>query len=301
MTRPTIARVFETLKSEGLIATKPGQRALFVANELPHHHRYYWVTSEQPGSSAWTGFLGAMLELIQRGETGIDAEVIPLVGVDGRANNPRYQRLCEVIEQGSAAGLFLMTSAIVNVLPILERASMPRVAIWTPLPHASVVSLDFDALISRAVERLTEKARSIAVLSPHRARLTSVQKQLSARGVAEEDIAALQVTPVGCREVVELLLERGRRPEAMFVTDDNLVDPMAEGLRRAGVFPGSDIYVLAHCNWPRPLGPEEGIERIGFDVREVLRAAKECTEAERATQSTAKRIIPPRFAEELGD
>ncbi|MFI5223882.1 MAG: hypothetical protein ACHQX3_06505, partial [Nitrospirales bacterium] len=49
-------------------------------------------------------FRGCILDLIERRETGIPGEVVALVGVDGRANNPAYQKLCEVMEQGSAAG-----------------------------------------------------------------------------------------------------------------------------------------------------------------------------------------------------
>jgi hypothetical protein len=34
------------------------------------------------------------------------------------------------------------------------------------------------------------------------------------------------------------------------------------------VQPGKDVYVLAHCNWPKSLGMSEGVEHLGFDVRQ---------------------------------
>ncbi len=98
--------------------------------------------------------MATILDLIQRGETGIDGEIIPLVGVDGRANNPAYQRLCEAVSQGSVAGLFLMNSATVYLLPALQAPGLPRVAIWAPLPHAGLARLDVDALLDRAAIRL---------------------------------------------------------------------------------------------------------------------------------------------------
>ena len=62
VTRPTVARVVAALRDEGLV-TSHGERSLFVSDQLPHHNRYLWVTSEQPGSFEWTNFLATFLEL----------------------------------------------------------------------------------------------------------------------------------------------------------------------------------------------------------------------------------------------
>ena len=276
---------------EGLIEVN-GTRRISVASSFPHHSRYLWVTSEQPGSIEWTCFLATILDLIEHGETGIDGEVIPLVGVDGRANNPAYQRLCDAVSHGSAAGLFLMNSATVYLLPALEAPGLPRVAIWAPLPHAGLTRLDVDALLDRAAVRLRKKGRRVAVISPHALNLEHAQQSLAKEGFSKESVWALQVAPVGCEQMTELLFDRTDRPDAVFVTDDNLVKPFLAGLKRAKRKAGKDVYVLAHCNWPRPVGLAEGVEHIGFDVREVLAAAKECIDAHR--QASPTRLVPPR-------
>jgi hypothetical protein len=298
VTRPTVARAVKALRNEGLV-TVDGARGTFVAASLPHHSRYLWVTSEQPGSLEWTSFLATILHLIERGETGIKGEIIPLVGVDGRANNPEYQRLCEAVEHSSAAGLFLMNSATVYLLPALQTPGLPRVAIWAPLPHAGLLSLDFDGLIHRACLRLLEKGQRIAVISPHAQNLTSTQECLWKLGVDMNRLWALHVAPIGCERITELLFDRPDRPDAIFVTDDNLVEPFLAGLERADVRAGRDVYVLAHCNWPRPIGLSAGVEHIGFDVREVMCAAKECLDAQREGLKAPGRLVPPRFAREL--
>ncbi len=298
ITRPTVARVLRALRKEGLIEVN-GTRGIFVAASFPHHRRYLWVTSEQPGSLEWTSFLATILDLIERNETGIAGEVIPLVGVDGRANNPEYQQLCEAVEHSSVAGLFLMNSAAVYLLPALQTPGLPRVAIWAPLPHAGLLSLDFDALLERACARLLEKGRRVAVISPHAPNLARAQEYLCKQGLDEDRVWALHVAPVGCDRITELLFDRDDRPDAIFVTDDNLVKPLLAGLKRAKVRPGKEVYVLAHCNWPRPIGLAEGVEHIGFDVREVLCAAKEVIDEQRAGQQAPRRIVPPRFADEL--
>jgi DNA-binding transcriptional ArsR family regulator len=298
VTRPTIARVLDTLREEGLVTVK-GQRQVFVTERFPHHNRYLWVTSEQPGSIEWTLFLATILEVIERGESGIPGEVTALVGVDGRVNNPAYQELCAVVERGSAAGLLLVNSAMIYLLPVLQAPGLPRAAIEAPLPHAGLVKLDFEGLIERASARLFEKGRRVAVMSPHSPKLAATEQRLRALGRPPDQVWALQVAPIGCQGVTELLFDRKDRPDALFVTDDNLIEPLLEGLRRKNVKPGKDIYVLAHCNWPRPLGLSEGVEHIGFDAREVLCAGKECIDAQRAGDPSPTRTVPARFIEEL--
>jgi hypothetical protein len=298
VTRPTVARALKELRGEGLI-TVDGTRGIFVAKIFPHHNRYLWVTSEQPGSIEWTSFLATILELIQKGETGIVGEVLPLVGVDGRANNPAYQVLCDAVEHTSVAGLLLMNSATTYLLPALQAPGLPRVAIWAPLPHAALLSLDFTGLIERACGRLLQKGKRIAVISPHAPNLDRSQEYLLKRGFDKNRLWALHVAPVGCERITELLFGRDDRPDAVFVTDDNLVTPLLAGLKRAKVRVQRDVYVLAHCNWPRPIGASDGVEHIGFDVREVLVTAKECIDLQRAGDKSPDRLVPPRFLNEL--
>jgi Bacterial regulatory proteins, gntR family len=298
VTRPTVARGLKALRSEGLV-TADGTRGVFVAKTFPHHSRYLWVTSEQPGSPGWTSFLATTLELIERGETGIPGEVIPLLGVDGRANNPAYQTLCDAVEHGSAAGLLLMNSATTHLLPVLQTPGLPRVAIGAPLPHAELLGLDVSALIERACARVLKKGRRLAVFSPDACNLERARESLLRRGVDRKLLTVLHVAPVGCETLTELLFERPDRPDAVFVTDDSLVRPLLVGLGRAKVRPGRDVHVLAHCNWPRPIGATEGIEHIGFDVRELLSAAKEYFDARRDGEDSPGGVVPPRFANEI--
>lgn len=298
VTRPTIARVLSILRAQGLV-TVHGARGVFVAERFPHNERYFWITSEYPGHIEWTTFLATFLDLIERGETGLPGEVVPLVGVDGRANNPEYQRLCEVVAEGSAAGLFVMSSPTTTLLPVLQEPGLPRAAIWAPLPHASLVSLAFDSLIERACRSTLQGGRRVAVLSPHEHNLKTARRCLSELGAPDANVNAMQVTPVGCESLVKLLMESKDRPDAMFATDDNLIEPLLAGLHAAKVRPKRDVYVLAHCNWPRAIGESEGVDHIGFDVREILWIGKECMEAQRGGETSPQRLVPARFASEL--
>lgn len=298
VTRPTVARALAALRAQGLV-TVQGTRGVYVADEFPHHRRYLWVTSEHPGHIEWTTFMATFLDLIEKNETGLPGEVIPLIGVDGRENNPAYQRLCESIRDESAAGMFVMNSATTYVLPILEEANLPRAAIWAPLPHSGLVNLAFEELIHRACKSLLQGGQRLAVLSPHKANLDAATKCLRDLGATKENVASHLVTPVGCESVTKLVMDRPDRPDAVFITDDNLIQPFLAGLEQCGLRAKRDVYVLGHCNWPRPIGLESGIDHIGFDVREILAAGKECIEAQRNGEQSPTRVIQPRFASEL--
>lgn len=298
VTRPTVARALAALRSQGLV-TVQGTRGVYVAKEFPHHRRYLWVTSEHPGHIEWTTFMATFLELIESNQTGLPGEVVPLVGVDGRENNPAYQKLCESIRDESAAGMFVMNSATTYLLPILEEANLPRAAIWAPLPHSGLVNLAFDQLIKRACQSLIQGGQRVAVLSPHKENLEASRDCLAELGLAKEKLTSHLVTPVGCETVTQLLMDRQNRPDAVFITDDNLIEPFLKALEGLGLRAKRDIYVLSHCNWPRAIGAEAGIDHIGFDVREILAAGKECIEAQRAGEEAPSRLIQPRFASEL--
>ena len=289
-TRPTTVRGAIALRDEELIT---------VSARFARPDRYVWVTSEQPGSNEWSLFLATTLDVIERGETGIAGQVSALVGVDGRANNPEYRQLCEIEAHGAAAGLMLVNSAMLYLLPVLQAAGLPRVAIGASLPHASLVTLDFTSLIERASARLLEKGQRIAVMSPHAPKLAAAQECLEALGMDPDRLLTMHAAPIGCDRLTEMMFNRRSGPDAIFVIDDNLVSPVLAGLQRAKMQAGKDVYVLAHCNWPRPLGLAEGVEHLGFDVREVLCAGKELIDAHRAGAPPLTRIVPARFLGEL--
>jgi hypothetical protein len=205
------------------------------------------------------------------------------------------------------------------LLPVVQTPGLPRVAIGAWLPHASLVELDFAGLIERAAARLLEKGRRIVVMSPHLPKLAAARERLEALGLRPDRLLTVPAAPIGCERLTELLFERKNHPDAIFVMDDNLIPPLLAGLERAKVRAGRDVYVLAHCNWPRPLGlwdgrpgaPQSfagppgaprssaGLEHLGFDVREVLCAGKELIDAQHEGATSLKRVIPARYLGEL--
>ena len=136
-------------------------------------------------------------------------------------------------------------------------------------------------------------------MSPHLPKLVAAEQRLRALGQPSDRLWALQVAPIGCERVAELLFDRKNRPDVIFATDDNLVEPLLAGLRRAKMEPGKDVYVLAHCNWPQAARHVGGrgasrIRRQGGALRG--QGLHRCPARGRVVSDA---LVPARFLEEL--
>jgi DNA-binding LacI/PurR family transcriptional regulator len=60
------------------------------------------------------------------------------------------------------------------------------------------------------------------------------------------------------------------RPDALLITDDNLIEPVTAGLVAAGVRVPDDLEIVAHCNFPWPAPTHLPITRVGYNVRRLL-------------------------------
>src|SRR5258706_23576 len=96
----------------------------------------------------------------------------------------------EILSGQHAPGAKLPTY---DLLPSCQAPGLARVAIWAPVPHAALPSPDLNALIERACDRLLEKGRRIAVISPHAPNLERAQEYLAKRGFAKDRLWALHV------------------------------------------------------------------------------------------------------------
>jgi hypothetical protein len=108
--------------------------------------------------------------------------------------------------------------------------------------------------------------------------------------------------PKSAVNLTRLLLrpEAGGRPDALLITDDNLVDHALAGLVAEGLRVPDDVEVVAHCNFPCPLPSVLNVRRLGFDADAVLTACIRVIDQQRAGAAVPQRTpLLPMFAEEL--
>lgn len=109
--------------------------------------------------------------------------------------------------------------------------------------------------------------------------------------------------PDSAERIVELLAhgDPAHRPDALIISDDNLVPYATRGLREAGLRVPEEIDVVAHASFPWPAKSHVPIRRIGFDVRQILDRALDSIAAQRQGKTFPKSDLPCQWEEDIGE
>jgi DNA-binding LacI/PurR family transcriptional regulator len=92
----------------------------------------------------------------------------------------------------------------------------------------------------------------------------------------------------------------GSRPDGLIVTDDHLVEPLADVLVGMGVRVPDDLAVVGHWNYPLKYERDLPIQRLGWDAVELLDRWMDTIDAQRRGESVPSRSsIAPRLEHQL--
>jgi DNA-binding LacI/PurR family transcriptional regulator len=108
--------------------------------------------------------------------------------------------------------------------------------------------------------------------------------------------------PQLARNCAQLLMHAGQdeRPDALIISDDNLVEFATAGLIAAGVRVPDDLEVVAHCNFPWPTPSVVPVKRLGYEVSRVLKACLESIDLQRGGEAApAATVIPAVFEDDI--
>jgi DNA-binding LacI/PurR family transcriptional regulator len=112
----------------------------------------------------------------------------------------------------------------------------------------------------------------------------------------------LPIRPTEAASTITRLLMQGspsERPDGLVITDDHLIEAVTTGLSIAGLRTGLDVDVVGAVNFPYLPASAQPICRLGFDLRELLKAGIEQLRLGRAGDTGHHRSIPARFADEI--
>ena len=280
----TIHRAIQELARAGLVRTQP-RVGVFVADRPPGVDEYplvFFTTPDSPAGLFWSRF-NAMLvnEATQLTEQG-PRKLIPFYGIQERDQSPDYAPLLERVQNQRLAGLIFACHPFhVMGTPILDRPGIPRVALLFngELPGVAGVALDFAGLFRRALDRLAARGRRrvafLGVGIPRVLLPVNLEAELAARGLTMHPYWKLFLSPdapSSTSSVIQLLWQAppDARPDALFISDDNLLQDATDGLLTAGIRVGDELDVVAHCNFPWLGSTVLPIQRIGFDTRQLL-------------------------------
>ncbi len=303
----TVQRALDHLIATGFVEAK-GTLGTFVTDRPPHLHRYGMVFFAHPGYPNWVRYQQVLSERAQvlRVRSGID--LVPVYCVDGVAGAGHAQLVAEVQDQQFAGLFFPYAPWPIHGSPILAGdAGIARVTTKSAdtYPGFGVLEMDRDSLLQRAFAWFAERGRRrlavvVATRTPADWDFTSARDH----GLAIEpwNIQCLLPDLASSARALGHLLVRGprdERPDALYITDDNLVDETVAGVLDAGLRIGIDLDIVGHANFPIVVNPALPIRRLGFDVDDLLDAAVGAlTDLRRRPRSPATRVLSAVFAEE---
>ena len=315
-TLATVRKALDRLDEYGFIE-RGGWHGVRVAAHPPHRCHFGLVIPEcgdasgQFPSHFWTTLARVADQLratrprwlsVYRGVRGERDEDLRQLAADLNARRLAGLILTERNTAENSRLAALLRTAQVPIAALLMDVNLPGVT-RVVLPPANF--LDRAGAYLRAHGRRRVAVVSVAHLGPMMWELARVP--LATHGLVTRPWwraeAALQCAGA-LRPAMQMLwrLPANDRPDAVVITDDNLVPEATAGLAAAGVRVPRDLVIVAHANFPLPTASALPAVRLGFDVRRVVATCLDVLEQRgRGAVIPEPVIIPAEFEAEISD
>lgn len=275
----TIQRAVDRLIDEGFVYAKTGQ-GTFVADNPPHLSRYGIVFNSHPSDrGGWSTFYNALLTEIRLVQRDTPRKLVVYQGLELAERHEERERLIEEVRTHQLAGLiFVFAPHSFIDTPILTEPRMARVAIMAESKYG-IPAMAFDGQWAKVIRHFKERGKKRLAM------LTSTTIPMSRREAFMADVRAAGMetrpywhhgvhptAPEAAQNIVHLMCiaPPEERPDALYISDDNLVPHATAGLLAGGMSVPQEIEVVAHANFPYPTTSLVPAKRMGFDVRKVL-------------------------------
>ncbi len=284
-------RALELLRRDGFVESR-GRQGTFVVDNPPHLARYAVVFLSAAAAFERNRFSTALdSEVRHLRHRRPDLHIAEYYGVEGHEDSEDYQRLVRDIRAQRIAGLIFTSNPYrVKGTPLLDELTMPRVALMDPEEDGEfpTIGLDMESFFMRALDDLQACGhKRIAFLNPPgicawREKLLPLlqERQLETRPFWWQCVS--QKIPEAARYATHLLMRCEERPDALIISNDNLLEYGTAGLVAAGTRVPEELAVVAHCNFPYPTPSVLPVRRLGFDARCVLESCIESIDIQRS-------------------
>ncbi len=308
----TVQLALTQLARDGFVVAR-GKRGTFVAAHPPHLSQLALVIPALPDTVGFPRFWTALATAAMRHgrQKGAACSIRVDYGIDGHHDNAALLALEEDVRRWRLAGIVFASSPfLLRGSPVLEQPGLPRVAFMSrsqEFPDLARVEVDTASMFDAALQRLAQagRRRLALVVPPGIESLLPVScAKLAARhGLELRPYWHLTVnrgSPEAARNTVHLLmrLPRKDRPDALFISDDNLLEHASAGLFDADVRVPDEVQVVAHCNFPCPTPSAVPVCRVGFDAQIALQTSLDELAHQRAGGKPRTHRIPAGFAPE---
>ena len=304
----TVQKALETLARDGFLTAKPGA-GTYLVDHAPHECCFGLVLSHPSATSS-----PIHDEAIRQAARMLDNGTSIQFRLYGVSNVVQYHqdadRLLEDVASHRLAGVISpFHNGALTDTPVMTTPGVPRVfASRINHPEAYQVGPD-GGYLDRALEYLQSRGRRriahLQIECDVAMSMHDFEQDLRRRGLEVRPYWNQRIT-VGltanpAANLVRLLmeLEGDKRPDALIVHDDNMLNSVVSGLLASGIRGGDDLEVVALANFPSPRPQGVRVQRIGYDWVELLRQAIHTIKQARQGHKPPPVLLPAVFEEEL--
>ena len=297
--RVTVQRVFDCLARDGFVVAESGS-GTSVAPHPPHLCRFALVLASGSGSEG--GFVEALKESAASFDPSGARTVAVYAGIDAHSDNENYLRLIRDVESHRVAGLiYVFSPGEFHDPALLENCDAPSVSLTNGEPPRGrpAVSFSSRSFMNRALDHLAslgkKRVAGIAMWTgTFGENERAIRHAVESRGLSTRPFWWQSPNPwdhAGIVASVRLLFSgpARERPDALVVTDDNVIGAVCDGIVASGLSVPRDVAIVAQANFPKPTHCRLPATRIGPDTRAILNKSVELLELQRAGKPTPAR------------
>ncbi len=305
VSRQTVQNAIDVLVRDGFLRAVRSE-GTFVMDEPPHLCNYGFASDNPFSASRFTHTMQrAAMKLVENGNVKFSFYCYAHGSIDSEG----YRRLLEDVEARRLAGIiFPFPPEGLWDKPVLKAPGLPMVS-NSRSENESIPQIFFDHrsfLVKAAAFLAAQGRKRIAQIGSwlHRKEMEESISYLLERGLSAPALtqACSPTSPFSAYQAALVLMElpANRRPDAMIIYDDHLVETATEALGKLGLRFPDDLGVVAHCNFPdRPVSSVP-VTRLGLDCMDLIRRDIKCLEAQRGGRKTAMlQKVPAVFESEL--
>ena len=277
--RATFCYVLNNLKKDGYIVTVKRQ-GTFVADRPPCHHRFGLIFPYPSPNLFWVKMQSEFSAFCSR--TG--NEVMSFYGSGDllRARRADWTGLFEELSRGRLAGLLFVAEFNQELFHEIA-VTFPKVPIVSfyfresPEPNVGYLQLSDTEKIRKVVEyfRMLQVKRAALIGRGSPVNLENFAEQCRLSGIETREewmLLASESHPKAVSNLLRLLfsLPPERRPDGLYITDDNLIDNAQKTILDCKISVPRELKLVTHCNFPEYNHPALPMGRVGPDLRSMI-------------------------------
>jgi DNA-binding LacI/PurR family transcriptional regulator len=273
--RATLHYVLNQLKHDGYIVSVERQ-GVFRSDNLPPRSRFALVFESDEENQFWLK-LAREAMLISRRDKSRQFEIFHSDNLEHEDS----KRLINRLERRMLAGIFFFFRPTKGVTRKVfhDYPEIPTLfcEYYAEPPNIFQAKLDSRSCVNKVMEYAkTQGAKKIGAISKGDQSLRYCVAEAAAEYGLETrpewNLAAPEKFIEGVVNLVKLLMAQDpdKRPDTLYITDDNLITLVQSTLIEIGVKVPDELKLICHYNFPENTDTVLPVKKIGYDVRDIL-------------------------------